>query len=294
MARWILLHQARRQVLAANHMDANIIWLVLALCIAGAAAGFTSGLFGNGGGFVVVPALTAVFPLFVVESQELVKVAIGTSLASIVISSARSLVAHNKKGAVDFKVLKSWSAWIVLGALGGILIANNSDSSMLTVIFAGGVLFYSVYFLFPTLVVREGASHAMPRGMLKASFAFVLGGFSALLGIGGGTPMVITMTVCRRTIQQAVATAAGVGVLIGLPGTIGFLLMEQVPNTQLPFGTVGYINLPALFFISIGSILTAPIGVKLAHHFNETRLKRAFGVYLVIVSFAMFYKYFNG
>lgn len=129
-------------------MDVNIIWLVVALCIAGAAAGFTSGLFGNGGGFVVVPALTAVFPLFVVESQELVKVAIGTSLASIVISSARALVAHNKKGAVDFKLLKSWSAWIVLGALGGILIANNSDSSMLTVIFAGGVLFYSVYFCF--------------------------------------------------------------------------------------------------------------------------------------------------
>ncbi len=275
-------------------MDVNIIWFVIALCVAGAAAGITSGLFGNGGGFVVVPALTAVFPLFVVESGELVKVAIGTSLASIVISSARSVLAHKKRGAVDFDVLKSWSAWIVLGVLGGIILANHSDSSLLMAIFAGGVLVYSVYFLFPTLIVREGVSMSMPQGAVKASFAFVLGGFSALLGIGGGTPMVITMVMCKRSIQQAVATAAGVGFLIGLPGAIGFLLMEQTPNAQLPVGTVGYINLPALLFISIGSILTAPFGCKLAHHFNETTLKRLFGVYLVVVSAAMFYKYFSG
>lgn len=274
-------------------MEIELIGFVLTLCIAGAIAGITSGLFGNGGGFVVVPALTAVFPFFTPTSDELVKVAIGTSLASIVVSSTRSVIAHKAKGAVDFTVLKSWSAWIVLGVLGGLLIAHNSSSGILTVVFAGGVLLYSIYFLFPDFVVRPGVSFDMPTGLGRASLAFVLGGFSALLGIGGGTPMVITMVMCRRSIQQAVATAAGVGFLIGLPGAIGFLFMKHAEDAVLPFGTVGYINIPALIAISIGSILTAPIGANMAHSFSEKTLKRLFGVYLVIVSVVMFVKYFK-
>ena len=152
------------------------------------------------------------------------------------------------------------------------------------------VLLYSIYFLFPDYVVRPGMSFSMPKGPGKAILAFVIGGFSALLGIGGGTPTVITMVMCRRTIQQAVATAAGVGVLIGLPGAIGFLFMKNASPEAMPFGTVGYINLPALIAISVGSIMTAPIGASMAHSFSEKMLKRLFGVYLVIVSVAMFSK----
>lgn len=271
-------------------MEIELLWFVLTLCCAGAVAGITAGLFGNGGGFVVVPALLAVFPFFTPNSEELVKVAIGTSLASIVVSSARSVMAHRRRGAVDFDVLKSWSIWIVLGVLGGLAIANHTSSVGLTIVFAAGVLLYSIYFLFPDFVVRPGVSFSMPSGVGKATLAFVLGGFSALLGIGGGTPTVITMVMCRRTIQQAVATAAGVGCLIGLPGAIGFLFMENTSPESMPFGTVGYINLPALIAISIGSILTAPFGASLAHSFSEKKLKRLFGIYLVIVSTAMFIK----
>ena len=271
-------------------MEIELVWFVLTLCVAGAVAGITSGLFGNGGGFVVVPALLAVFPFFTPNSEELVKVAIGTSLASIVISSARSVLAHKKRGAVDFDMLKSWSVWIILGVLGGVAIANHTSSSGLTIVFAAGVLLYSVYFLFPEFVVRPGMSFSMPQGFGKSVLAFVIGGFSALLGIGGGTPTVITMVMCRRTIQQAVATAAGVGFLIGLPGAIGFLFMENTNPGGMPVGTVGYINLPALLAISIGSIFTAPIGASMAHSFSEKMLKRLFGIYLVIVSIAMFAK----
>jgi uncharacterized membrane protein YfcA len=271
-------------------LEIELVLFVLTLCIAGAVAGVTSGLFGNGGGFVVVPALLAVFPFFTPYSDELVKVAIGTSLASIVVSSARSVMAHKRRGAVDFGILKSWAIWIILGVFGGLMLANITSSNGLILVFAGGVLLYSIYFLFPEFVVRPGASFSMPTGVGKATLAFVLGGFSALLGIGGGTPMVITMVVCQRSIQQAVATAAGVGFLIGLPGAIGFLFMTSTNPSAMPVGTIGFINLPALVAISIGSIMTAPLGASMAHNFSEKKLKRLFGVYLVIVSIAMFSK----
>lgn len=271
-------------------MEIELVWFVLTLCLAGAVAGITAGLFGNGGGFVVVPALLIVFPLFTEASEALVKVAIGTSLASIVVSSARSVIAHKARGAVDFEVLKSWSVWLVLGVLAGVMIASNTSPNGLKIVFAAGVLLYSVYFLFPDRVVPPGVNRSMPTGIGRATLAFVLGGFSALLGIGGGTPTVITMVMCRRSIQQAVATAAGVGFLIGLPGAIGFLIMRHAENAPLPFGTVGYINIPALVAISIGAVMTAPIGANMAHKFSEKTLKRLFGIYLVIVSAGMFYK----
>jgi uncharacterized membrane protein YfcA len=270
-------------------MEIELLLFVATLCLAGAVAGITAGLFGNGGGFVVVPALLAVFPFFTESSGELIKVAIGTSLASIVISSARSVQAHNKKKAVDFTVLKDWSIWLVIGVLIGLYIASKTSPQSLIVVFATGVLFYSVYFLFPGLFKGSSNTLVMPHGPFKAGLATFLGGFSALLGIGGGTITVMTMVICNRTVHQAIATAAGVGFIIGLPGAIGFMLMGQnVEN--LPFGTLGYINIPALIAISAGSILTAPIGAKWAHSLDEVSLKRMFGLYLIVVSISMYYK----
>ncbi|MFT6086096.1 MAG: putative membrane protein YfcA [Glaciecola sp.] len=272
-------------------MEVELLWFVATLCLAGAIAGITSGLFGNGGGFVVVPALLAVFPFFTEESGELIKVAIGTSLASIVVSSARSVQAHKKKGAVDFLVLKDWSIWLVVGVLIGLYIASHASSESLILVFAAGVFFYSIYFLFPRVFAASSDTLTMPKGIFKAGLASFLGGFSALLGIGGGTITVMTMVICNRSIHQAIATAAGVGFIIGLPGSIGFLLMgHNVDN--LPYGTLGYVNIPALFAISAGSVMTAPLGVKWAHSLDEVNLKRIFGIYLLVVSFCMFYKAF--
>jgi uncharacterized membrane protein YfcA len=271
-------------------MEVELLF-VATLCVAGAVAGITAGLFGNGGGFVVVPALLSVFPFFTESSGELIKVAIGTSLASIVVSSARSVQAHNKKKAVDFAVLKDWSIWLVVGVLIGLYIASKTSPEVLIMVFATGVLFFSVCFLFPGIFKGSSGTLTMPQGAFKAGLASFLGGFSALLGIGGGTITVMTMVICNRSVHQAVATAAGVGFIIGLPGAIGFLLMGQNVN-NLPYGTFGYINIPALLAISAGSILTAPIGAKWAHSLDEVSLKRMFGVYLVLVSISMYYKAF--
>jgi uncharacterized membrane protein YfcA len=272
-------------------MEVELLLFVGTLCVAGAIAGITAGLFGNGGGFVVVPALLAVFPFFTESSGELIKVAIGTSLASIVISSARSVQAHKKTNTVDFAILKDWSIWLVIGVFIGLFIASKTSPESLILVFATGVLFYSIYFLFTGLFNGSSNTLTMPQGAFKAGLASFLGGFSALLGIGGGTITVMTMVICNRSVHQAVATAAGVGFIIGVPGAIGFMLMGHNVN-NLPYGTFGYINVPALVAISAGSILTAPIGAKWAHSLDEGSLKRMFGLYLVVVSISMYYKAF--
>lgn len=271
----------------SGHLD--LVTLVLVMCLTGAIAGITAGLFGNGGGFVVVPALLAVLPLFSAAGSDLIYVAIGTSLASIVVSSARAVQAHCRHGAVDFDVLRDWALWLVLGVGVGLYIASITDGRSLFVVFASGVLAYSIYFLFPDFFTRITRPFELPTGAARASLASFLGGFSALLGIGGGTITVITMVMCRRPVHQAVATAAGVGFIIALPGAIGFMLLG-LGAADLPFGSIGYVNLPALAAICTVSVFTAPLGARWAHGLNDRLLKRSFGVYLLVVSISMFVK----
>jgi len=273
-------------------IELELLSLLTAMCLTGAVAGLTAGLFGNGGGFVVVPALLAVLPFFSNAGDDLVYVAIGTSLASIVVSSARSVQAHHRRGAVDFQVLRDWAIWLVLGVGGGLYVASVTDGRSLVVVFASGVLVYSIYFLFPEFFTRITRPFDLPTGAARASLASFLGGFSALLGIGGGTITVITMVMCQRPVHQAVATAAGVGFIIALPGAIGFMVLGlNVPN--LPFGSIGYVNLPALAAICTVSVFTAPLGARWAHGLNDLVLKRLFGLYLIVVALAMFYKAAN-
>ncbi|MGA0841080.1 MAG: sulfite exporter TauE/SafE family protein [Pseudomonadales bacterium] len=273
-------------------IDLELLSLLAAMCLTGAVAGLTSGLFGNGGGFVVVPALLAVLPFFSDAGEDLVYVAIGTSLASIVVSSARSVQAHHRHGAVDFQMLRDWAIWLVLGVGVGLYIASVTDGRSLVLVFAIGVLAYSIYFLFPDYFSRITRPFDLPTGAARAGLASFLGGFSALLGIGGGTITVITMVMCQRPVHQAVATAAGVGFIIALPGAIGFMVLGlNEPN--LPFGSIGYVNLPALAAICTLSVFTAPLGARWAHGLNDLVLKRLFGVYLIIIAMAMFFKATN-
>ena len=268
----------------------EIFGLIVLLITAGAVAGLTAGLFGNGGGFAVVPALVLLFTILDIESENLIFVAVGTSLACIIFSSARALISHNKKGAVDFLVLKEWAPWLVVGVVIGIFIASYSQAEELYLIFAWGVLFYGIYFLFPKILDQTAMKQRdMPVGFARAGLVSFLGGFSALLGIAGGTITVITMSICKRPIYQAVATASGVGLIIGLVGAVGFLILG-FNKTDLPFGSLGFINIPAVLIISLVSILTAPIGVEWAHNLEENKLKRLFGLYLLFVSSGMFWK----
>lgn len=259
--------------------------VVFALLAAGLFAGFAAGLFGIGGGFVVVPAMVALLPLLGGARGEYTHVAIGTSFATIVITSLRSTLAHAKRGAVDFAVLRSWAPWIVLGVGIGVVLANRMSGRTLTFIFAGGIALMAVNFLVPKLARRQ-VSDTMPTGATRAGIAGALGLFSSLLGIGGGTVAVIVMTLCGRSIHRAIATAAGFGFIIAVPGTIGWMVIG-LGTPGLPIGSVGYVNLLGAAVITSMSILTAPLGVAAAHALPPEPLKRVFGGYLLVIAVVM-------
>ena len=269
----------------------QMLQLIGVLMAAGLVAGFVAGRFGIGGGFVVVPALLLVFTVFGVDSEVLTHVAIGTSLATIIVTSSRSVHAHNKKGAVDFTIIKDWAPWLVIGVAGGLYLAQFMDGRSLKWIFSIGVFLMGLHFISP--VLRDvKLSEEMPRGLTRAGLASFLGGFSALLGIGGGTIAVLTMTMCGRPIHQAVATAAGFGVIIAVPGAIGFAALG-LGEEALPLGSFGYVNIIAVAAITAMTFITAPLGAKAAHALNAPSLKRVFGVYLVATSAIVLWNSFS-
>ncbi|MDZ7895976.1 MAG: sulfite exporter TauE/SafE family protein [Sphingobium sp.] len=258
---------------------------LVALLAAGLLAGFAAGIFGIGGGFVVVPALFLVLPLLGGEKAQYAHVAIGTSAATIIITSIRSLRSHARRGAVDFDILRQWAPWVVMGDGVGVVLAGHVDGRILTMIFAIGVFLMSLNFLLPRLGDRK-LSDEMPSGLLRVGIAGGLGAFSALLGIGGGTIAIMVMTLCGRSIHRAIATASGIGTLIAVPATIGFAIIG-LGEKGLPWGSLGFVNVPAAISVASMSILTAPLGVAAAHSLQPALLKRVFGIYLVIIAGVM-------
>jgi uncharacterized protein len=263
-------------------------WLVpfAALLAAGLFAGFAAGMFGIGGGFVVVPAMLLVLPLLGGQKSDYAHVAIGTSAATIIVASLRSVAAHAQRGAVDFAILKSWAPWLVLGDVLGVALAGHVNGQALLLTFAVGVAMMSVMFLVPRLNERPIRAE-MPTGMARVAIAGGLGAFSSLLGIGGGTIAITVMTLCSRTIHRAIATASGMGAVIAVPTAVGFALIG-FGASGLPWGSLGFVNLPAAVTISLMSVITAPLGVAAAHNLPAATLKRVFGAYLVVISLFMF------
>jgi len=266
----------------------DMLMFIAAMLAAGALAGFVAGLFGIGGGFVVVPALASVLALLGTggDSDKIMHVAIGTSLATIIFTSLRSVQAHARRGAVDFEILKSWTPWVVAGVLLGLFVAQYLDGQALKITFGIGVFIIAWHFLFPVLTRHGPISNQMPTGMLRGSLGSFLGGYCTLLGIGGGTPAVLIMTLSGQPMHRAVATAAGFGTIIAVPGTIGSIL-GGLGETGLPYGSLGYVNIVAALAIISMSMITAPWGASLAHTLNAAHLRRALGFYLLVTSTLM-------
>lgn len=260
-----------------------------ALLAAGLGAGFAGGLFGIGGGFVVVPALTLILPMLGTSSDQVMHVAIGTSLATIIFTSLRSVQSHGKRGAVDVPFIKGWAPWIVAGTVLGTLIADFASSATLALIFGGGVLAFAAYFLLPVRPERQQLARAMPTGATRAGLAGFLGLISALLGIGGGTITTLTMTSCGAPIHRAIGTASGIGAIIAIPAAIGYAI-TGFGEAGLPPLSIGHVSLPAALAIIATAMISAPLGVAAAHRLSPALLRRVFGIYLVVVGVTMIMK----
>jgi uncharacterized membrane protein YfcA len=255
------------------------------LLVLGALAGVLAGLFGVGGGIVLVPAFFYVFSQLGYDSPELMQVCLGTSLATIIVTSLRSVAAHNKKGAVDWSILKGWGPGIAAGAVVGVLVATSLRSGTLQAIFGVLAVVVGTYITFGRERWRLGTQ--MPGGALRAVISPVIGFLSVLVGIGGGSFGVPTMTLFGVPIHRAVATAAGFGVIIAVPSVIGFLFVDIA--VAPPF-TVGAVNFLAFGLVVAMTLITAPLGAALAHRMDPKPLKRIFGVFLILVALNMLRK----
>ncbi|MFN3313428.1 MAG: sulfite exporter TauE/SafE family protein [Hyphomonas sp.] len=260
--------------------------LLVALSVAGLFAGLTAGLFGIGGGVVIVPTLFFLLSTMGYDETAM-HVAVATSLATIILTSARSVMAHHRHGAVDWAVIRGWSPWIVLGAVIGMLLAGYFSKQVMLGIFGTILLLFAAQFYFG----RPGWKLApeMPKGIARAGIGTFNGALSAIMGIGGGTLGVTLMTLCGMAMHRAVATAAGWGIAIGLPGAIAAIFVGWGREGLPPF-SAGFVNLPAFALISVFTVLMAPVGAALAHKLNAERLKRLFGILLAVVSARMIWQ----
>lgn len=260
------------------------LWLTLLLYLAlGAFAGVMAGLLGVGGGLIIVPVLAWIFRGQQMIGTVIMHVAIGTSLATIVITSISSVRAHHGRGAVLWPVFWRLTPGIVLGAWLGAVVADALPSVVLGKVFA-------VFVLAMAAQMGFGAKPAPHRelpgrlGMLAAGG--VIGAVSAIVGIGGGSLTVPFLTWCNTSIRQAVATSAACGLPIALAGALGFVVTGW-SNPDLPAWSLGYVYGPALVGIAITSMLSAPLGARLAHTLPTETLKKIFAVFLALVGIEM-------
>ena len=252
----------------------------------GAVAGLIAGLLGLGGGVVIVPALVIVFPLLGMPDELLMHLVVGTSLAAIVPTSASSVYAHYRRDAVSWKIFRQLAPWMLVGAITGGQIAHLLPSIALQYIFAVYVLFASVQMLRSSSATDNGRT--LPAYAGNAVAGGLIGGISAMLGIGGGSATVPYLTFFGVNVRNAVATSSACGLVLATSGAITFISTGWgLPN--LPASTLGYVYLPAFLGLVIPSVLIAPFGAKLAHTLPTTTLKKIFALFLIFMGLKMLF-----
>ena len=257
----------------------------LMLLAAGTGAGLLAGMFGIGGGAVLVPVFYQVFGVLGVDDTVRMHLSVGTSIAIIVPTSLRSFLAHHGKGAVDIELLKSFRWAVPIGVVMASLIVAFVSSGVLRVIFACCSLVIAMKMLFG----KDGWKIAenVPTGFPRHFAGWGIGFFSTLMGIGGGVFNNTFMTAFGRPIHQAVATSSGVGVLISIPGVLGYVWAGW-GAPDLPAYSFGYVNLLLVLIIIPVTLLAAPIGVRMAHAMQKRHLEIGFGIFLTFVALRFF------
>ena len=266
----------------------EIVELAALLIAVGALAGFLAGVFGIGGGAILVPVFYECFRIAGVPLEVRMPLCIGTSLAIIIPTSIRSFRAHMARGAVDMEILRKWWWPILIGVVIGSVTARYAPERLFKIVFVA-VAWSAAARL---LLARDGwkLGNDLPDGPLMKIYGFFVGLLSTLMGIGGGLFSNLLMTFYGRPIHQAVATSSALAVLISIPGAIGYIYagwpaaarFPDVAALQLPFA-IGYVSLIGALLVMPTSLLTAPLGVRAAHAMSKRNLEMAFGAYLFIV-----------
>ncbi len=255
----------------------------LTYCAVGAIAGILAGLLGIGGGLVIVPMLVYVFALNNIPSELTMHLALATSMASIMFTSVSSFMAHHKRGAVRWDVVKKIVVGILTGTFLGSCVASAMSTNFLKMFFIIFLYFVATQLLF-NKKPKGGRELPGKAGMFTVGSG--IGVISSLVGIGGGTLSVPFMLWCNIRVHHAIGTSAAIGLPIAVAGTVGYIFNGWNVAT-LPQYSLGYVYLPALVGIAAVSVLTAPLGVKLAHSLPVDRLKRIFSFLLFGVATKM-------
>ena len=250
--------------------------------------GFFAGLFGIGGGLITVPFLFFIFSSLDVDPNYVMHLAVGTSFSIIIPTSFVSVYTHNKHGAVDLQIIKSYAIFVIIGVIVGTSLASILKTKGLILFFTVVVYFLSIYLLF----LKEKAQDTKTNFNLlpKIIFGFISGFVSAPMGIGGAVMNVPILKFFGYSINKAIGSAAAIGFLIALFGAIGFLISGNYLNSSLPL-SIGFINIPAfLIFIPITTFM-ARIGAKTVHSIDKNKISKFFGIFLLAVSIKFFYEY---
>lgn len=259
-------------------------------CLVGAVAGILAGLLGIGGGLVIVPMLVYVFGLLAIPQELSMHLALATSMASIMFTSISSFMAHHRRGAVHWEVVRRIVAGIFTGTFVGSCFASTLSTGFLKIFF---VVFLYVVAVQLLLNKKPKGSRELPgmAGMFAAGN--IIGAVSSFVGIGGGTLSVPFMLWCNIRVHNAIGTSAAIGLPIAVAGALGYLI-NGWGVAGLPEWSVGYVYLPALVLLSLLSSLTAPIGARLAHKLPVATLKKVFAGLLIVLSAKMLHTVLAG
>lgn len=267
-----------------------LVALAAAMVATGVVSGTLAGLLGVGGGIVIVPLLFNVFPLFDIPDSIQMKLAVGTSLATIIPTSIVSARKHRATGAMDETLLRSIWLPMMLGVAIGTALAVHVRGEGLTAVFAVVALLVALNMGFTGVDFR--VAEKVPEGPPRAALGMGIGSVSAMMGIGGGTLGVPILSMFGHPIRAAVATSSVFGLIISVPATIGFV-WGGWNDPLLPPYSLGYVSLIGFALIVPSSIIATPWGVKLAHTIKPLWLKRAFALFLAVTSLRMFYSLFT-
>ena len=277
----------------------EVLELAILLVAVGALSGFLAGVFGIGGGAILVPVFYECFRLAGVPLEVRMPLCVGTSLAIIIPTSISSYRAHNARGAIDMSILKAWWLPVLIGVIAGSVIARHAPERLFKIVFVMVAWFAAARLL----SAKEGwkLGDDLPKGPLMRVFGLFVGLLATLMGVGGGLFANLLMTFYGRPIHQGVATSSAIAVLVSIPGALGYIYAgwpasahyPDVLALQFPFA-LGYVSLIGAVLVMPTSLLTAPLGVRVAHALSKKTLERAYGSYLFIVGTRFAISLWNG